>query len=136
MTTASAIERLAQTTKTLGHPARLRILAMLRRNRLSVCQIASVLEVAPSTASGYLLELRRADLVTEQRQGKWVYYRLTEDEPNDALLRFVLMLVASDPQVGRDAAAAQRLNGAAPDALCASADVECTSAVPTHRAGD
>ena len=85
MATESAISRLALTTKMLGHPARLRILAMLRHNKLSVCQIASVLNVAPSTASGYLLELRRADLVTEQRQGKWVYYRLTDRDPNDAL---------------------------------------------------
>jgi ArsR family transcriptional regulator len=134
MTTASPIERLAQTTKTLGHPARLRILAMLRRNRLSVCQIASVLEVAPSTASGYLLELRRADLVTEQRQGKWVYYRLTDDEPNDTLLRFALMLVASDPQVQRDGEAAQRLSGTAPDALCAAAGADCTSSAPARGA--
>src|SRR5512145_309310 len=36
MTTESPLVRLALVTKTLGHPARLRILAMLRHNRLSV----------------------------------------------------------------------------------------------------
>ena len=118
------VTRLAVTTKTLGHPARLRILAMLRHNKLSVCQIASVLNVAPSTASGYLTELRRADLVTEQREGKWVYYRLSDEDPNAALLRFVLVLVASDPQVGQDAALARRLNGTSPDIVCASAKVD------------
>lgn len=135
MRTESPIARLAMTTKTLGHPARLRILAMLRRNRLSVCQIAAVLDVAPSTASGYLLELRRADLVTEQRQGKWVYYRLTEEEPNDALLRFVLMLVASDAQVQQDAATAQRLGGTPPDALCAAAGADCGAPLQTRATG-
>jgi ArsR family transcriptional regulator len=119
MTTESAISQLALATKTLGHPARLRILAMLRHNRLSVCQIASVLDVAPSTASGYLLELRRARLVAEQRQGKWVYYRLTDEDPNDALLRFVLVLIAGDPQVQQDAVAARRLNGTSPESICA-----------------
>jgi DNA-binding transcriptional ArsR family regulator len=112
---------LALTTKTMGHPARLRILAMLRHNKLSVCQIASVLKVAPSTASGYLSELRRADLVTEQREGKWVYYRLSDEDPNAALLRFVLVLVAADPQVGHDAAIARRLNGTSPELVCAGA---------------
>ncbi len=136
MPTESPLARLALTTKTLGHPARLRILAMLRHARLSVCQIASVLDVAPSTASGYLMELRRAELVTEQRQGKWVYYRLTEDEPNDALLRFVLVLVASDPQVQRDAATARRLNGTSPDVMCAAASEDCTSVVAVDDAGD
>lgn len=121
MPTETPVNRLALTTKTLGHPARLRILAMLRHNKLSVCQIASVLKVAPSTASGYLLELRRADLVTEHRQGKWVYYRLTEEDPNDALLRFVLVLIGSDPQVQLDATAARRLNGTSPEIACAGA---------------
>lgn len=118
------VTRLVLTTKTLGHPARLRILAMLRHNKLSVCQIASVLTVAPSTASGYLTELRRADLVTEQREGKWVYYRLSDEDPNAALLRFVLVLVASDPQVAQDAAIARRLSGTSPDIVCASGGVD------------
>jgi DNA-binding transcriptional ArsR family regulator len=122
-------------TKTLGHPARLRILAMLRHNRLSVCQIASVLNVAPSTASGYLLELRRADLVTEQRQGKWVFYRLTDEDPNDALLRFVLVLIGSDAQVQQDAAAARRLGATSPDVACAAAGTDAASLLPPP-AGD
>ncbi|MEX2662341.1 MAG: metalloregulator ArsR/SmtB family transcription factor [Vicinamibacterales bacterium] len=124
MSIDTPVTRLALTTKTLGHPARLRILAMLRHNKLSVCQIASVLNVAPSTASGYLTELRRADLVTERREGKWVYYRLSDEDPGAALLRFVLVLVASDPQVGQDAEIARRLNGTSPDIVCANGSVD------------
>ena len=135
MATESAIGRLALTTKTLGHPARLRILAMLRHNRLSVCQIASVLDVAPSTASGYLLELRRAELVTEQRQGKWVYYRLTDDDPNGALLRFVLVLIGADPQVTQDAAVAGRLNGTSPEPVCAAAGENGASPLSARDSG-
>jgi DNA-binding transcriptional ArsR family regulator len=107
-------------TKTLGHPARLRILAMLRHNRLSVCQIASVLGVPPSTASGYLTELRRADLVTEQREGKWVFYQPSDEAPQAALLGLVLVLLDSDPHVGRDAAAARRLKDTSPELTCGS----------------
>lgn len=92
---------------------------MLRHNRLSVCQIASVLNVAVSTTSNYLTELRRAGLVTEQRQGRWVYYRLTDEDSSGALLRLVLVLLHPDPQVQRDAREAGRLNGTAPDPLCA-----------------
>ena len=136
MTTESPLARLASTTKTLGHPARLRIVAMLRHNRLSVCQIASVLNVAPSTASGYLLELRRADLVTEQRQGKWVYYRLTDDEPNDALLRFELVLIGSDAQLHQDAQAARRLIGTSPALVCATVDDNDLSPAFVQTRGD
>jgi DNA-binding transcriptional ArsR family regulator len=137
MTTDAPLARLALVTKTLGHPARLRILAMLRHNRLSVCQIASALNVAPSTASGYLLELRRADLVTEQRQGKWVYYRLTAEDTNDALLRFVLLLIGSDPQVQQDAIAARALNGTSPEFVCGDTarDLCAPAATARPRAG-
>jgi ArsR family transcriptional regulator len=135
MLAASPVTRLALTTKTLGHPARLRILAMLRHNKLSVCQIASVLDVAPSTASGYLSELRRADLVTEQREGKWVYYRLSDEDPNAALLRFVLVLVASDPQLGRDAVIARRLNGCSPETACARAGIDVRAPGPAAPGG-
>lgn len=137
MTTDSPLARLALVTKTLGHPARLRILAMLRNNRLSVCQIAAALNVAPSTASGYLLELRRADLVAEQRRGKWVYYRLTVDETNDALLRFILLLIASDPQVQHDLAAARTLHGTSPELVCGDDARElCAPAAARGAGGD
>jgi ArsR family transcriptional regulator len=130
MTTDSPLARVALVAKVLGHPARLRILAILRHNRLSVCQIASALDVAPSTASGYLLELRRADLVAEQRQGKWVYYHLTADDANDTLLRLVLLLIGPDRQVQQDAVAARALSGVAPELLCGDAERElCASAL-------
>jgi ArsR family transcriptional regulator len=129
MATESPLARVTLVTKTLGHPARLRILAMLRHHRLSVCQIAAALNVAPSTASGYLLELRRAELVSEQRQGKWVYYRLTADDATDALLRLVLLLIAADPLVQQDALAAGALHGTSPELVCHDGERElCTDA--------
>jgi len=87
----------AQAAKALGHPARLRLLAMLRQGPLCVCQMTAVLELAPSTVSGHLLELRRADLVAEQKRGKWVEYRLRVDGPLARLVRQTLALVADDP---------------------------------------
>ena len=120
MATGSPLARLALTAKTLGHPVRLRILAMLRHNRLSVCQIASVLGIPPSTASGYLTELRRADLVTEQREGKWVYYQPSDEEPQAALLGLMGGLLVSDPHVARDAAAARSLKDTPPELTCGS----------------
>ena len=108
----------AQVTKTLGHCGRLRILSLLRPGPLSVCQIASVLSAPPSTVSGHLLELRRAGLVTEQRRGKWVYYRLADADPATAVLDPVLTSIEDDPKIRQDAAAAAGLRGTSPAALC------------------
>ena len=114
MTSELSLDALALAAKTLGHPARLRILAMLRHNRLSVCQIASVLALPPSTVSGYLLELRRAGLVDEQRQGKWVFYRLEAPDPLDIVVRLMLCMLSGDPQIIQDDLVARTLHGTSP----------------------
>jgi DNA-binding transcriptional ArsR family regulator len=73
------IPDLVRAHKALAHAGRLRILAMLRGGPLCVCQMTAVLRLAPSTVSAHLSELRRASLVTERKEGKWVEYRLAED---------------------------------------------------------
>jgi DNA-binding transcriptional ArsR family regulator len=73
------ISEFVRTHKALSHPGRLRILAMLRGGPLCVCQMTAVLKLAPSTVSAHLSELRRANLVTERKEGRWVEYRLTDD---------------------------------------------------------
>jgi DNA-binding transcriptional ArsR family regulator len=114
----TTLHEAAQVTKTLGHCGRLRILSLLRPGPLSVCQIASVVRAPPSTVSGHLLELRRAGLVTEQRRGKWVYYRLADADPATAVLNSVLTSIEDDPTLRQDAALAAGLRGTSPAALC------------------
>lgn len=89
-----------QIHKAIGHPARLRILAMLRPAELCVCQITAVLQLAASTVSAHLAELKAASLVEERKTGRWVHYRLsalglsTLDGMWDA--------IAADPTVADD----------------------------------
>lgn len=83
------IEPLVDLLKILAHPARLRILALLRDGDLCVCQINAVIGLAPSTVSEHLTELRRAGLLAERKDGRWVHYRL---EPRKPLLEIVEVL--------------------------------------------
>lgn len=89
--------------KAAGHPARLRILGMLRAGGLCVCQITAVLELAASTVSAHLSELKRAGLVVERKDGRWVRYRLAQGTASASLLDRVLALVGADPQLAADA---------------------------------
>ena len=66
--------------KAMGHPVRLRILAMLRGGELCVCQMTALLDLATSTVSAHLADLKRAGLVTERKDGRWVFYRLTDED--------------------------------------------------------
>jgi DNA-binding transcriptional ArsR family regulator len=106
---------LVDTYKALGHATRLRILAMLRGGELCVCQITAVLGLAASTVSAHLAELRRAGLVEEQKEGRWVRYRLHEATGDLAALWRKL---DADPQARADAALLAHLRRVPLETLC------------------
>jgi DNA-binding transcriptional ArsR family regulator len=87
--------------KAMGHPVRLRILAMLRDGELCVCQMTALLDLATSTVSSHLADLKRAGLVNERKEGRWVFYRLVDGE--SPVLASVWETVSRDAQVREDA---------------------------------
>jgi DNA-binding transcriptional ArsR family regulator len=95
--------------KAMAHPVRLRMLAMLATGELCVCQLTAVLDLAASTVSGHLADLRAAGLVHERKEGKWVHYRLTDDPELSAVIRSALASLARDHQTDTDAAAVRRV---------------------------
>ncbi len=102
----------------LGHKGRLRILALLRETDLYVCQMRAVLGLAASTVSVHLAILRRGGLVTEQKQGRFVQYGLTDDEPLGSLVREILHLVKEDRQVIEDVRLLEAVRRQPLDRLC------------------
>lgn len=72
MKSASGLYRL------LGDEARLRLLRVLAHERLNVTELTGVLGLAQSGVSRHLRLLKEAGLVTEERDGGFSYYRLTE----------------------------------------------------------
>ena len=96
--------QLVAAAKAVAHPARLRILAMLRPGEMCVCQMSTILQLAASTVSGHLNDLRRSGLVLERKAGKLVYYALDAGSPFATWLQQGLALVEADGQVRQDAA--------------------------------
>jgi len=115
-----ALDRLVEAAKAMGHPSRLRVLAMLRGGPLCVCQITSVLRAAASTVSQHLSDLRRAGLVAEQKRGKWVHYRLTEDAALSGLVQEALRLATGDERLRADAEMIEAVRAVPVDVLCRS----------------
>jgi ArsR family transcriptional regulator len=68
----------AQLFKALADPHRLAILATLAsaKGEVCVCDFTAGLPLEQPTVSHHLRWLRDADLVTSERKGTWVYYRL------------------------------------------------------------
>lgn len=88
--------------KALAHPARLRILMLLREGELCVCQLMEVLGLAASTVSEHLSLLRRAGFVSERKEGKWVFYRITEDQALAPLCEALWPLIQADAALKAD----------------------------------
>jgi ArsR family transcriptional regulator len=65
-------------TKALSDPSRVRILLVLRRRELCVCQITELFGFAPSTMSKHLSILHQAGLILSRKTERWVYYRLPD----------------------------------------------------------
>ncbi|MDO8835226.1 MAG: metalloregulator ArsR/SmtB family transcription factor [Vicinamibacterales bacterium] len=100
---AHRLPHVVRALKAMAHPARLRMLAMLATGELCVCQMTAVLDLAASTVSGHLSDLRAAGLVIERKEGKWVYYRLAEDPDISTVIHSALGLLATDHQAETDA---------------------------------
>ena len=50
----------------------------LQGHELCVCQIIELLQLAPSTVSKHLLLLKQAGLLTSHKNGRWIYYKISE----------------------------------------------------------
>lgn len=116
--TRGGLARGTATFKALGHPARLRVLAMLREGGLCVCQVTAVLGLAASTVSAHLAELKRAGLVLERKEGRWVVYSLSGEAAPTALLEETWALLRDDPQVAADARLLRGLRRIPVEKLC------------------
>lgn len=82
----------AEFFKTLGHPARIRVLELLSGGEQSVTQLQQDIGLEASHLSQQLAVLRRAGLVRTRKQGTQVFYALAAPEVADllALARHIL----------------------------------------------
>lgn len=75
----------AAVAKTLGHAHRLELLEQLAQGERSVEVMAQRTGLSIANASQHLQQMRRAGLVANRRDGKFVYYRLADDAVLDLL---------------------------------------------------
>ncbi|MCI5197607.1 MAG: ArsR family transcriptional regulator [Candidatus Electrothrix sp. AW5] len=66
--------------KALSDPNRVKIIKLLKKKELCVCELTALLGLAQPTVSKHLKNLEDAGLVASSREGSWVNYRLPAGE--------------------------------------------------------
>ena len=74
------------TLKAIADPTRRSILNMLKKSRLSAGEISGHFDMSMAAVSKHLAILKEADLIRDQREGKYIYYQLNASVLDEALL--------------------------------------------------
>jgi ArsR family transcriptional regulator len=114
----SPLNRTLDVTKALANAARLRILAALERGESCVCQLTAVLDLAPSTVSAHLSELRRAGFLLDRKDGKIVFYRLSDRPELKPWLKATFASVRDDERIAADRAFLDRVKAIDVETFC------------------
>ncbi len=88
----------AEFFRTLGHPARIRVLELLSERDHAVHELLDRIQIEPSNLSQQLAILRRAGLVVQRRDAGEVVYSISVAEVRDLLLaaRIILLGLLAD----------------------------------------
>lgn len=74
--TTDSLTRTARLFHALSDETRLRILELLRSGERCVCDLSDAIGAQQSRLSFHLRTLKEAGLVSDRRQGRWIYYGL------------------------------------------------------------
>jgi ArsR family transcriptional regulator len=88
----------------MSDPTRLRLLNLMSDGEVCVCFFVEVLDAPQPTISRHLAYLRKAGLVSDRREGKWIHYKITAPENPTAAQAFDAALTAmrNDPAMQKD----------------------------------
>ena len=78
MPDAETLDRLATFYKMIGDSTRCKILFALLEQPMCVCDLANVLSMTKSAVSHQLSKMRGCSMITCEKRGKEVYYRLDD----------------------------------------------------------
>lgn len=98
-----------QVLKALADRNRVRIVKLLQHKAMCVCELTAVLGISQPSVSRHLRVLRDAGLVSDEKKGVWIDYRLADEGDNplgEALLRLLAENLEDDRRVVEDRAAA------------------------------
>ena len=101
--------------KALSHPVRRKIIALLREQARSAGDIADAFDLSKPTLSGHFNVLKAAGLITDERRGTTLIYRVNVSVLEDAIAGLMDLFKIGEP----DATAPDHAQNASPTAATA-----------------
>lgn len=74
---SSSLNKLSEIMACIAQPARIQILMAIGTQEACVCHLETVLEMSQASISQHLMILRKIDLVVTRRDGRHIYYGLS-----------------------------------------------------------
>jgi len=97
--------------KVVGDKSRLRIINILSKRSLCVCELTEVLKLSQSTVSGHLKVLKDIGIVEEKKDGLRVEYRLNKKNNSISdVLNLILKTLESHKSMYEERNACQKTN--------------------------
>jgi ArsR family transcriptional regulator, arsenate/arsenite/antimonite-responsive transcriptional repressor len=84
------LKELINVFKALSDETRLRILKLLERGELCVCDVVAALDMVQPRVSFHLRVLKKAALLKGRKQGKWMHYKIDD---SDLFKRLIILSV-------------------------------------------
>lgn len=72
-------QTIARVFKALGDENRVKILTLLHTGERCACRLQEALDISQPTLSHHMRILLDANLVNSRKDGKWIYYSLSEE---------------------------------------------------------
>ena len=84
-------EKISRIFRAISTPSRFRILMAIGRNEACVCHLEARFNMRQAYISQQLMEMRDAGLLETRRDGRYIFYRLTEPGMLDLLIDILKM---------------------------------------------
>jgi len=113
----SSLPHLADFFKACADETRLRLLSLLSQaGEVCVCHLVDILATNQPKVSRHLAYLKRVGLVTDRKEGLWVYYRIADSltQHTSHLLQSLASCCGELPQVQQDLITLHRVRGTQP----------------------
>ncbi len=76
----SSVKKISDLLTVIGQPVRIQILFIIQKQEACVCHLEAVLGIRQASISQHLMALRKAGLVYFEREGRNIYYHITNPD--------------------------------------------------------